>query len=288
MTGATGFIGSHVVSHLLSRGYTVSALVRDAKSAVEKLEGADLCEGQLSDTPSLARCFQNCDAVVHCVGIHREDNSTSFESVHTQGTRNLVSALHQSHVTRVVHLSFLQARPFLSSPYHHTKWQAEELLRDSGLEYTVLKPGIVFGKGDGFSNGIRRTLNIAPFFAVPPGSTVKLAPLYVGDLAEIVEYCLSTPETKGKTFPLVGPTSYSLREIVEVVGDKVGVSPSFLPVPIPLQRFAAVLMKHFMSEPLVSDAQLTILSEPLDAPIIAAETLPDEARPRTPFQADFI
>lgn len=288
VTGATGFIGSHVVHHLLSRGHHVAALVRDKNKVGEKLGEAELFEGQIGDVPSTVRCFRDCDAVVHCVGIHRETNTASFEFIHNQGTRNLISALRQSEIKRVVYLSFLQARSFIDSPYHHTKWQGEESIRNAGLDYTILKPGVVYGKDDGFLSGIRRTLNTVPFFALPMGTPNRIAPLFVGDLAEVTEKSLLLPEAIGKTYSLVGPDAFTLRELVEKVGDSVGVIPSFLKVPLGLQRLAALIMGRTMREPLISDSQLTILTEPLTEPLVPADPLPQDLIPRTGFHTDIV
>lgn len=286
VTGATGFIGSHTVSRLLSQGHRVSALVRDKEKAGAQLGSAELFEGRVEDVPSMVRCFRECDAVVHCVGIRRETGGVSFDTIHSQGTRNLISAMRQSDLKRVVYLSFLQARSFLDSPYHHTKWQGEESLRNAGLDYTILKPGVVYGARDGFLSGIRRTLNVAPFFALPPGPANLVAPLYVGDLVAAAEKCLHLPETVGKTFALVGPDRLTFRELIEKVGSVTGVTPSFLTVPLALQRLAALIMGRTMKEPLVSESQLTILTEPLTEPLNAVDPLPEALHPTTPFHLD--
>ena len=132
ITGATGFVGSHLTTRLESEGHDVVQLVR----------------GDLDDVDQLRTAFAGCHAVAHCAGINRELGDQTYERVHVQATRNVVEAAKLAGVEKIVLTSFVRARPDCGSPYHESKWAAEEIVRNSGLDYTVLKTGVIEDKGD--------------------------------------------------------------------------------------------------------------------------------------------
>src|ERR1051325_6709782 len=102
----------------------------------------------LSGVKVLTEAFAGCDAVAHCAGINREIGAQTFHRVHVDGTRNVVKAAREAHVKKILLMSFLRARPNCESPYHDSKWAAEEIVRDSGLDYTIIRAGMVYGQGD--------------------------------------------------------------------------------------------------------------------------------------------
>jgi nucleoside-diphosphate-sugar epimerase len=113
----------------------------------------------------LAEAFAGCDAVAHCAGINRAIGEQTYERVHVQGTQNVVDAAREAGVKKVLLLSFLRARPHCNSAYHESKWAAEEIVRGSGLDYTVIKAGMIYGKGDHMLDHLSHTLHSLPLFA---------------------------------------------------------------------------------------------------------------------------
>ena len=105
-----------------------------------------------------------CDSVVHCAGINRELGQQTFTKVHIEGTRNVVEAARQAGIRKIVLLSFLRARPNCGSAYHESKWAAEEIVRHSGLDYTVLKCGVIYGQGDHMLNHLSHAFYTFPVF----------------------------------------------------------------------------------------------------------------------------
>jgi NADH dehydrogenase len=102
----------------------------------------------IGDEEALARAFEGCEAIAHCAGINREIGAQTYDAVHVRATANVVRAAASADVHRLVFLSFLRARPECGSAYHESKWEAEELIRTSDRDWTVLKPGMMFGLGD--------------------------------------------------------------------------------------------------------------------------------------------
>ncbi|MGC8834566.1 MAG: SDR family oxidoreductase, partial [Armatimonadota bacterium] len=143
VTGASGFIGKHLVEHLLRRGFDVRCLVRrqvhlpTPEGATGRLETA---LGDINDPPSLTEALSGVHTVVHLVGIIRETPGATFQRIHVDGTRNLLIAAARAEAKRFFYMSGLGARPNARSRYHQTKWEAEELVRASGLQLAVFRP----------------------------------------------------------------------------------------------------------------------------------------------------
>lgn len=282
IAGATGFVGSHLAVRLVDAGHSVVLISRGKTSSPGRLQGlqnADHHHLEITETPKLVKAISGCDAVVNCVGIHREKSSQTFDRLHIQAVRSLISALRQSQITRFIHVSFLQARSYIESPYHHTKWQGEEVIRATDLRWTIVKPGIIYGPGDGFVTNLKRTLTHTPFFVLSTGEDVTIAPLHIDDLTRVLEQCLIREDTVRKTFALVGAENYTLRQLVKQTAESIRVIPSFVRVPLALQRIAAMVMEKTMKEPLVSNAQITILGEHLIDSVTDCDALPDDLQP---------
>jgi nucleoside-diphosphate-sugar epimerase len=142
ITGGTGFVGRHLAQRLLSLGHQPILLVRGRDR--RNVPVAPVIHTDLSDPRQLAEAIQGCDAIAHCAGINRQIGVQTYGRVHIEGTRNVIEAAKRSGVSRVLMLSFLRARPNCGSPYHESKFQAEELLRQSALNYTILKAGMIY------------------------------------------------------------------------------------------------------------------------------------------------
>ena len=138
ITGGTGFIGAHLAKALLLNGHEVVIVSRIRKGF--KHRGVTVAPIGLSDTEALKKAFANCDAVAHCAGINRELREQTYAAVHVDGTRNVINAAKAAGVRKIVYVSFLRARPACGSPYHESKFAAEEIVRASEMDFTVLNP----------------------------------------------------------------------------------------------------------------------------------------------------
>ncbi|WFR68625.1 NAD(P)H-binding protein [Curtobacterium flaccumfaciens] len=120
---------------------------------------------EIDDVDALTTAFTGVDVVAHCAGINREIGEQTFDRVHVRGTAVVLEAARRAGVRKIVLLSFLRARPGSGSPYHETKWQAEEMVRSSGLDYTILKAGMIYGHGDHLVDHLSHTVQTVPLFA---------------------------------------------------------------------------------------------------------------------------
>jgi NADH dehydrogenase len=198
--------------------------------------------------------------VIHLVGIIRESSGLSFHDAHVEATRSAIQACRESGVSRLLHMSALGTRPDSRTKYHRTKWEAEELVRTSGLEATIFRPSVVFGKGNSFLPRVRA---LADSLVVPiVGSGVNLIqPVWVEDVASCFAAALEKPETVGRTFELGGPETYGFEQLLDLLAEDAGIERPRAHLPAALVRTAvAVLSRLAPGFPITSD-QLTMLLE---------------------------
>ncbi len=242
----------------------------------------------LDDPEKLARAFAGCAAVAHLGGINREIGAQTYARVHVQGTANVLEAAKSAGVKKVTLLSFLRARPDCGSPYHESKWAAEELVRASGLDATLLKAGVIYGRGDHMLDHISHALHTFPIFLFVGFRPRFMRPLAVDDLTKIMEASLVEGRLSGQTIPVTGPEELSLTEAVRRIANVIGVRRLMFPAPIAVHRAMAWGFERTMAVPLAAKAQVRILSESLAEPILAPDALPSDLMPQTPFTPEQI
>ncbi|CAN5532137.1 complex I NDUFA9 subunit family protein [soil metagenome] len=233
LTGATGFVGTYVTEALLDAGHEVRALVRaGSEGQLNMADRVEIAHGDITDPASLPQVMEGIEAVVHLVGIIEEKKSkgVTFERIHVEGTRNVVSAARASGVQRFVHMSANGARPGAPSRYLTTKWEAEDIVRTAGFHnVAVFAPSILFGDpGEGrpeFASQLYRTL-IKPFPILPILGDGKylLQPIGVREVAKAFAKALDL-EGAGHRFCAAGPEALTFNEVVDRISRGAGISP---------------------------------------------------------------
>ena len=199
ITGGTGFVGSHLATRLASEGHEVVRLGRRARASEAFVSAS------IGDVEQLAKAFEGCRAVAHCAGINREIGEQSYERVHVTGTWNVVEAARRAGVGKIVLMSFLRARPECGSAYHESKWAAEEIVREAGLDYTIIKAGVVYGRGDHMLDHLSHAFHTFPIFALVGLKEQAVRPLAVEDLVHVMRAALIDRRLKRQTIALLGP-----------------------------------------------------------------------------------
>ena len=286
ITGGTGFLGGHLATRLSEQGHDVVVVARGADrrpwaQQVLRLPRTTLVPVGVGDADGLARAFAGCQAVAHCAGINREFGAQTYQAVHVRGTANVVRAAERAGVRRLAQLSFLRARPGCGSAYHESKWAAEELVRASSLAWTVLKPGMIFGRGDHMLDHLSHALHTFPVFdGVGPR---RVRPLAVGDVVEVLCAALLDGRLAHTTVALTGPTELTFDQAVRLVAEVVGRERRMVRVPIGFHYALAWVAERLMTVPLISTAQVRILAEEVVDPTLAPDGLPPDLVPSTPF-----
>jgi NADH dehydrogenase len=225
VTGGTGFVGRAVVATLLRRGHRVRCLVRPGSAGrLASLPGATAVTGDVTEPGSLPAALAGAEALVHLVGIIREQpgRGVTFDRLHTEATLNVVAAARASGVRRVLHMSALGTRPEARSRYHRTKWAAEQAVRESGLDWTIFRPSVIFGPGDGFVSLVARLVRWFPVVPVVGDGRNRFQPVAVGDVAETFARAVERPATAGAVFEVGGPRAYTFDQVLDEVGAALG------------------------------------------------------------------
>lgn len=247
LTGATGFVGQEIARELNKQGHALRLLVRTKSSAASQRMagelGAELAEGDVLEPESLRSPAQGVGAVVHLVGIISEVGQCTFENVHAHGTRYLVEAAKAGGVKRFVHMSALGTRPNAVSRYHQTKWAAEECVRNSGLDYTIFRPSLIYGARDHFVNLFASIARFSPVVPVVGSRRSRFQPVSVQTVAVAFARSVNMPEAFRRDFDLCGHETFTLPEIVERVLAAQHRRRLKVYIPIPIARLQAAFLE---------------------------------------------
>ena len=291
ITGGAGFVGRTLARSLVRDGHEVVLITRGVDQrdpTARELPGAILAPIGLDDPTALARAFDGCAGVAHCAGINREVGAQTYRRVHVEGTRHVVRAAREAGVRRIALLSFLRARPDCGSGYHESKWAAEEIVRQSGLDYTVFKAGVIYGRGDHMLDHLSHAFHTFPVFGFVGFRAQRVRPAAVEDVSNLLRASLVDGALARQTVAVTGPEEMTLPEAVRRVARAVGRRPFMFPLPLWFHYALAWCVERLMVIPLVSTAQVRILSEGLVQPWPPCDRLPPELEPRTRFTEEQI
>lgn len=261
IAGGTGFVGGHLTRELLKRGHNPRLLVH--KRGPGDKDGVEQVEGDVTRPESFVQALNGCDAAINLVGIIREfpSRGMTFERLHVQATANVLAAAKEAGVGRYLQMSSLGTRPGAVSAYHKTKFRAEELVRESPLDWTILRPSVVYGPRDTFVNMLAGQLRLSPVMPVIGDGRYRLQPIHADDVARCFALSLEMPETIGRCFDLCGNDRLSFDELLDTVAAAMGKTPPFKPhVPLGLMKLIVPVMQRLPRFPLTMD-QLQMLIE---------------------------
>jgi uncharacterized protein YbjT (DUF2867 family) len=262
LTGGTGFVGSEVLRQLTAAGHTVRALVRPGSE--DKLvvrQGVEIHRGDANDPASLDGAMAGCEAVIHLIGIIREfpAKGVTFARLHVEATSHVLAETQRQGIRRYLHMSANGTGPGSSSGYFRSKWQAEELVRASGLDWTIFRPSLIHGEGDQFVNMLARLIRLSPLLPVVGDGQYRLAPVFVQDVAAAFTRGLEVAAARGKTYHCCGPEAYTYDQLLDLIGRALGRKKvRKLHQPVALVRPAVSLFQSFSFFPITGD-QLAML-----------------------------
>jgi uncharacterized protein YbjT (DUF2867 family) len=249
VTGATGFVGRHAIPALLQGGHRVVGLVRSpigGDAVLERIGAArrDAIETRIGDVTrpeTLAPALAGVDAVLHLAAIPRDfRGGADLRLVNTEGTRAVVAAMRAADVRRLVHMGAMGVEDDPDLHYASSKAKAEALVAASGLDWTILKPSLQFGRGDGFFNIIADLVRLSPGVVPVPGrGDSRFQPIHVEDVARVAAAAFTDPSTIGARLELGGPRYWTYREITQEVLQALDKRRAILPMPVVLIRLVA-------------------------------------------------
>ena len=270
--GGSGFVGRHVCHQLVARGYRVTVPTRNRERAKEDLiplPTAEVVVADVHDPQTLAALTRNCDAVVNLVGVlHDGRGKGSFREAHVELTRKVVDACRAQGIRRLLHMSALNADPRGPSAYLRSKGEAETIVRESGLDFTIFRPSVIFGREDRFLNLFAQLQRFLPVvvLAMP---NARFQPVFVQDVAAVFAESLKRLESFGRAYELAGPKVYALRELVQYVGELTGHRRPIVGLGPGLSRLQALAMEFLPGKLMTRD---NVDSMKVDS--VSAEPLP--------------
>ncbi len=263
ITGGSGFVGTNLARHLLEGGFEVVVFSRHPERNPRL--GGTRCrikKGSVTDIDSLCSAMdEDVEAVVHLVGILVETRGCTFEDIHVQGTRNVIEACKRRGISRLIHISALGTRRDARSRYHQTKWEAEEAIRASGIDYTIFRPSVIFGREDKFTNLFATAIRLSPFVMVPGNGKNRMQPVFVKDLVKAIHISIKKDDTRNKTYEVGGPDKYTFDEIIDCIARVLGRRRIKFHVPMPFMRVGAMVAEALLPVPPITRDQLLMLEE---------------------------
>ena len=233
--GADGFLGRFVVRELVQQGWRIRAAVRRPHTAQDlRVIGAvgqiQLVQANIRYKLSVARALDGADAAINLVGILYNEGRQTFESVHTQGVRNIAEAAKERGITNIVHVSALGAGENAESQSAQSKTAGENALRELIATADIMRPSIIFGEDDGFFGRFAKMSSFAPALPLIGGGSTRFQPVYVGDVAKAVATSIQKG-SNGTTYELGGPTSYTFKELLEFMLKTIDKKRLLVPLP---------------------------------------------------------
>lgn len=291
VTGAAGLVGAAVCRELASRGWKVRALVRDPlKSAAVLADVAvELRTGDVRDDRSMEAAMDGAGTVVHLAAIAIERHGESYEGVNADGTRSLLEAARAYNARRFVFMSQNGASPESPSRFLRSKGLAERMVQESGLEWTVFRPSVIFGPEDEFVNVIGRLVRLSPgVLPLPDGGRARFQPIAVRDVARAVGTALVRSDTIGGVYALGGPAPLSLREMTERVLLAMRARRVIADIPRQLLAPVVALLQRVLPNPPVTTSLLELLGQDNVVPDNALSYLGIEPTPFAPEELEYL
>ncbi len=253
MLGGSGFVGRALVARLLAQGERVRVLSRNADTRARIPAGADILVGDVFDPAFLRDAFDGADAAINLVGIlnERGDDGSGFRKVYVELAGTMLAAMKDAGVRRLLQMSALHAGDG-ESHYLKARGEAEALVRASDVDWTLLRPSVIAGPGDGLFCRFAQLLRFAPGLPLG-GADVRFQPVWIGDVVDAFVHALDDDATIGRSYDLVGPEVMTLGGIVKLTAETKGWTRFVLPLPAALGRMQAEVGEHLPGKPISRD-----------------------------------
>lgn len=247
--GGSGFVGRHLAVELAQRGYHVTLPCRrpHRMNALKVLPEIQLVEANIMDQAKLSELCHGHDVVINLLGILNESRRNSFRQIHVDFVKSVVSACQQNKITRLLHMSALGAdQASGSSNYLRTKGEGENLVHTFGqkdLRVTSFQPSVIFGADDSFINRFAGILRLCLGIFPLASASSRFSPVFIGDVVKVMADSLENPQSSSKRYPLCGPETWTLKQILQLINKAQGTHCTIIGLPDSLARLQAMILQ---------------------------------------------
>jgi uncharacterized protein YbjT (DUF2867 family) len=266
ITGATGYIGRHLVSRLVARGERPRCLVRDMQRAANLLpaDKVDLVRGATTQMETLKAAVQGIETIVHAAFItadRKQAPGNHYEETNVVGTQNLVKVAEAAGVKRMIEISGLGTKPDKPGSYMQGRYLAEKMLMESSLQWTIIRPSVLFGKGAPFIKGLVELIQSAPVLPLIGGGKTMFQPIYVEDVVSVIVAVLDdSGRATEKIYTIGGPEYYSFTQLFDELLQAMHKKRLKVYAPRSLVGIGAAAMEAILPKPPLTKAAMTLFS----------------------------
>jgi uncharacterized protein YbjT (DUF2867 family) len=266
ITGATGYIGQHLVNRLVEQGERTRCLVRDPQKAAQfiPVEQVEIVQGDTTQPEALAQAVKGVDTIVHAAFMTADKKQSAgnhYDQTNIQGTANLLKAAEEASVKRVIEVSGLGTKSDKPGSYMQGRYLAEKMLKESRLAWTIIQPSVLFGKDAPFIKGLTDLIRSSPIVPLIGGGKIMFQPIYVEDVVSVILKVLAEPERSNyKTYTIGGPEYYSFTQIIDLLTHTMHKSRLKAPAPLFFIGIGAAVMEAVLPKPPLTTAALTLFS----------------------------
>lgn len=255
-TGATGFVGRHLVERLRERNEPMRLLARGEAAARMSGATSETVRGDVTDSASLHHAMDGVDTVIHLVAVITEKGDRTYQRINVEGTRNVVAAAKAAGVTRFLHISGNGAQDNPRYRFLQSKWRGEQAVIESGIPYSILRPSLIFGEGDQFFNTLATLVRLNPIVPIVGDGKSLFQPIWAEDVCTCFLKMLDDDAYLGRGIDVGGPEQLSYEEMIDIVMRVLGKRRPKMHVPIALLKPAAAVMAAVLPRPPVTPGLL--------------------------------
>lgn len=264
IVGGSGFIGRHLVGRLAALGYKIRLAVRDTENAKQLVTQGNVgqiagMQTNIRNQASVERAVAGADIVINLVGLLYQSGAQNFEAVHLDGAARVAAAAKTAGARQFIHMSALGADAESASSYARTKAGGEAAALQEFEGATILRPSVVFGAGDDFTNKFAGLTALVPALPLLGGGSALMQPVWVEDLANGIVKIIETPAYQGKIYEFGGPNSLPLSEIIDLILKNTKRTCVILKAPTQVMNVAAFFLQLIPGKPFLTTDQVKLL-----------------------------